>query len=344
LKGIREEPEVAVSFEKAYGCLAGLALGDALGMPTECMTQERIAEEFGTICGIVAAPAWHPHSALPFGNITDDTEQALALADIYSRGEKMTAGSAARAIVAWADAQGSRLELYVGPSTRRALEALRNGADPRQSGLHGTTNGAAMRVAPIGIVHAGQFDRVLSDTVEASMPTHGTTLAISGAAAVSFAVCEAMTRSATVESVLNAAMRGAAEGREHGAWVWTAPLEHRIALAVRLAREARGEDEARESLYRYVGVDITVVDTVPTALGLVALTGGDPMRAVLHAAQIGGDTDTIGAIAGAICGALSGIEAIDRDMLSVVERVNGLELVRVARNLVAASQKWERMT
>lgn len=333
---------MAALLDKAYGCLAGLALGDALGMPTECMTPERIAAEFGAVRGIVATPAWHPHSALPFASVTDDTEQALALADIYARGVKMTADSAARAILAWADAQGSRLELYAGPSTRRALDALRNGADPRESGRQGTTNGAAMRVAPVGIVHAGHFDRVLADTAEACLPTHGTTLAISGAAAVAFAVCEAMTDTATVDSVLQAAMRGAVEGREHGAWVWTAPLEHRITLAVRLVQEAQGETMARDSLYRYVGVDITVSESVPTALGLVALAEGDPMRAVLNAAQMGGDTDTIGAIAGAICGALSGIRTVDQEMLSVVERANGLNLAKVAESLVAAASMVER--
>ena len=328
--------------EKAYGCLAGLALGDALGMPTEFLTPERIAAEYGPIRGLVSPAAWHPHAALPYGSITDDTGQTLALADIYRRGEAMTAERAARAIVAWADAQGPRLELFTGPSTRQALAALHSGADARRSGQKGTTNGAAMRVAPVGIVHAGDFAATLADTVEACLPTHGTTLAISAAAVVSYAVCEAMTERATVESVLAAAQRGAVDGREHGAWVWTPPLEHRIALAVRLVRESADEAAARQALYRYIGVDIAVTESVVTALALVVLSEGDPQRAVLHAAQLGGDTDTIGAIAGAICGALAGIAAVDRDLLASVERANGLDLAQTARGLVAAAEEMER--
>jgi len=254
----------------------------------------------------------------------------------------MTAESAAQAILSWADAEGPRLELYAGPSTRRALDALRKGANPRQSGQQGTTNGAAMRIAPVGIVHAGDFPATLADTVEACLPTHGTTLAISAAAAVSYAVCEAMTARATVGSVLAAAQRGAIDGRQYGAWVWTPLLEQRIALAVRLAHEAKDDVAARESLYRYIGVDIAVTETVPTALGLVALTAGDPQRAMLHAAQIGGDTDTIGAIAGAVCGALSGIAAVDQDLLATVERANGLDLAQIAQGLVAAARTMER--
>ena len=331
-------------FEKAYGCLAGLALGDALGMPTEFLTPERIAAEYGPVNGLVAAAHWHPHAALPFASTTDDTGQALALANIYLRGEPLTAARTAQAIVAWADAEGPRLELFAGPSTRQALAALRSGADPRQSGRHGFTNGAAMRIAPVGIVHGGDFAATLADTVEACLPTHGTTLAISAAAVVSYAVCEAMTERATVESVLAAAQRGAIEGRQHGAWMWTPPLEHRIALAVRLVRESPDEAAARQALYQYIGVDIAVSESIPTALGLVALSEGDPQRAVLHAAQVGGDTDTIGAIAGAICGALSGIAAIDRDLLARVEQANGLDLARTARGLVAAAKQMERNT
>jgi len=55
-----------------------------------------------------------------------------------------------------------------------------------------------------------------------------------------------------------------------------------------------------------------VTESIPTAFGLVILAGGDPMRVVRYAANIGGDTDTIRAIAGAICGALRGIGAVDR--------------------------------
>lgn len=331
---------MATVLAKAYGCLAGLALGDALGMPTEFLTPERIAAEYGPLSGLVSPPSWHPHAALPYASITDDTAQALALAQIYRRGQPMTAEQVAQAILAWADAEGPRLELYAGPSTRRALTALRNGQNPRESGRQGTTNGAAMRIAPVGIVHPGDFAATLADTVEACLPTHGTTLAISAAAAVSYAVCEAMTERATIESVLSAAQRGAVEGRQHGAWVWTPLLEHRIALAVRLVSESPDEVAGRQALYRYIGVDIAVSESIPTALGLVALSAGDPQRAVLHAAQIGGDTDTIGAIAGAVCGALSGIEAIDRHLLATVEKANGLDLAQVARDLVTAAARY----
>jgi ADP-ribosylglycohydrolase len=304
-----------------------------MGMPTEFMTPEQIKAEYGGVNTLVSAPHWHPHSVFPAGRITDDTEQALALANIYIREGYMSADAAARAILDWAAAQTGHLERYLGPSTRQALKALHAGASPRKSGHGGKTNGAAMRIAPVGIVNTGDLDQTLLDTVEASLPTHGTTLAISGAAAVAFAIATAQEPDATLTDILEAAAEGAIRGRSQGTWTWTPPIEKRIALALQLVRLAENENEALQSLYDHVGVDLTVSESIPTALGLVALAEGDPMQATRHAANIGGDTDTIGAIAGAICGAMQGIDAVDRDLLALIEETNGLDLAAVARHL-----------
>lgn len=323
---------------KAHGCLAGLALGDALGMPTEFMTPEQIAAEYGRVEGLVASPTWHPHTALPAGSITDDTGQALALAQVYLRDGRMTAAAAGRALLEWADANQEHLDLILGPSTRQALEELRSGADPRHSGRAGKTNGGAMRIAPVGIVRTGDLDAAVADAVEACLPTHGTTLAISGAAAVACAVAEAMRETSSLADVLDAGMEGAVRGREHGAWVWTPPLEMRIRLAVRQVRAAENEAQALRALYDTVGVDMLVTETIPTSFGLVVLAEGDPMLAACYAANLGGDTDTIGAIAGAVCGAWQGVGAIDQAMLDEIERVNGLDLETIARDLAAVCE------
>lgn len=335
--------ETAPDLAKAWGCLAGLALGDALGMPTEFLTPEQIAAEYGWVETLVSAPPWHPHATLPLGQITDDTEQTLALAGVYRSQGRMSAEALAQALIDWAVSKGAQLSRILGPSTRQALAGLRAGTSSRESGRAGKTNGAAMRIAPVGIVNAGDLEGALRDTVEACLPTHGTTLAISGAAMVACAVAEAMRSGATLDSVLEAAVEGAICGREYGAWTWTPPLERRVALALQLVRQAENEVGALRSLYEYVGVDLTVTESVPTSFGLVALAEGDPMRAVRYAANIGGDTDTIGAMAGAICGALQGIEAIDRAMLARVEAVNQMQLMTVAQELVALKAARRQM-
>ena len=65
--------------DRARGALYGLAIGDALGMPTQLMSHQEVAACFGVLDGFQAAPASHPiASGLPAGSVTDDTEQAAA--------------------------------------------------------------------------------------------------------------------------------------------------------------------------------------------------------------------------------------------------------------------------
>ncbi len=316
------------TLSKATGCLAGVALGDALGRATEFMTREAIRERFGWLDRFAAPPEHHPGHGDPLGVITDDTEQTLIVARLLAEGGPLTPERMAAALVAWAREHDGPASPYLGPSTRRALAALMGGASPHETGKGGTTNGAAMRVAPIGIVHVGDHEAALADAAAASTPTHNTHNAIQAAGAVACAAAAAMREGATVASVLAAGQEGARRGRSLGGWSWATPLERRIELAVRLVGEARTTDEALDLLYGYVGVGLDPAESVATAFGLVCLAQGDPMAAILYGVNIGGDTDTIAGIAGGVCGALRGIEALDATLVRQVEQVNGLEILR----------------
>jgi ADP-ribosylglycohydrolase len=73
--------------ERARGALYGLAIGDALGMPTQMLSREDVAAHFGVIDGFREASSDHIIAAgLPAGSITNDTEQALLLADVLLSG------------------------------------------------------------------------------------------------------------------------------------------------------------------------------------------------------------------------------------------------------------------
>jgi len=320
---------------RACGCLAGLALGDALGMPVEFLSRQEIVRQYGWVDRLIQAPTGHPHRGFALGSISDDTGQALAIARAYEEGGVLTAEAAARELVGWAGSLSPQAyRALAGPSTRQAIELLVQGAGVPQSGRYGTTNGAAMRAAPVGLANPGRLEAALSDAVAASLPTHGTTTAISGAAAVACAVSEAVAARSTLESILQAGKTGAEKGRAYGAWHWGTPLEGRIELAERVVRENPDPLQALELLGRYVGADSLVAESVAAAFGIVLLSAGDPMRAVILGANLGGDTDSVAAMAGAICGAWRGIEAIDPGLLSVVEAANHLHLAETAARLV----------
>jgi ADP-ribosylglycohydrolase len=322
---------MATLISKATGCLAGVALGDALGRATEFMTREQIREKFDWLDHFAAPFDAHPGFADPLGIITDDTEQTLLIARLLATGEPLTPERVAHALV---EAERVHPSPYLGPSTRRALARLMEGASPYETGTQGTTNGAAMRVAPIGIVHAGNFDNALRDAVAASIPTHNTHNAMQAACAVAGAIANAMTRDANIETIIAAAQDGAQRGRAFGAWSWATQLEKRIELAVRLAREANNLDDAMHALYDYVGVGLDPAESVASAIGVVVAARGDPMTAIFAGVNIGGDTDTIAGIAGGICGALRGVESLDEKLVRQVENVNGLNFASIAEKLV----------
>lgn len=327
--------------DRIAGCLAGLAIGDALGMPTEFLTPQQIRAEFGWIDHFVPAPAWHPHACFKPGQVTDDTGQTLAVLHALGEDGRLTAGAIARELLRWADSEGDTLTVIVGPSTSRALELLRLGADPHESGKQGKSNGAAYRAAGLGLLHPPGSPRLVEQVVETCLPTHGTTTAISGAMAVAYATAAACIEGTSIEDVLTAAREGAVIGREYGEWAWSTPLEKRIDLAVKLVHSGPTEQAVLEGLYNFVGTDMLVAESVAAAFGVVLLAEGNPMKAVVYGANIGGDTDTIAAIAGAVCGALGGIGAIDSDLLRQVENINRLDLAGEARRLEAIAVRLE---
>ena len=91
--------------ERALGALTGLALGDALGMPTQSMSPARIRRCYGTITGLRDAVAEQPIApSMPAGSVTDDTEQALILAGLLiDGGGHVDPHHLAEALLTWED-------------------------------------------------------------------------------------------------------------------------------------------------------------------------------------------------------------------------------------------------
>lgn len=328
---------MTADLDRALGALYGLAVGDALGMPTQLLSPTAVQAHFGRLDGFVPAAAGHPVAAgLPAGRITDDTEQAILLGQgLVDGGGRLDPQRFAQALIAWERDVAARGGLdLLGPSTRRALDALNAGVPPAEAGRFGDTNGAAMRIAPLGIAcPPDPLPALVARVAETSRPTHNTGLAIAGAAAVAAAVSAGVAGAGWREALaaaVEAARLGAAEGR----WVAGADVAARIAWAVDLVHGLSEADAGRQ-IARLVGTSLATQESVPAAFAALAATGGDPWRAALLAAGLGGDADTIGAMAGAIGGACAGLAALPAAAVATVRQVNGLDLEPLARALLA---------
>lgn len=321
--------------DRAAGALWGLAIGDALGMPTQLLSRAQILERYGEITGFEAPSPEHPVAAgLRAGTVTDDTEQALLLAEHLRPEGRLDQGAWARALATWEDGMRARRSHdLLGPSTRAALRAFQDGVPVEEAGRGGATNGAAMRVTPLGIaVAAGDLGVLVDRVVDASLLTHNTSVALSAAAAVAAAVSSALD-GASAADMEEVAVRAADLAVQRGRWVAGASVARRIEAAVAGVRRL---DPGSLAGYvaDVVGTSMASQESVPAAFAFVAAFPDDPWRVVRAAAAVGGDCDTIAAMAGAIAGARSGVAGFPAEARRVVRTVNGIDLESVARRLV----------
>ena len=321
----------------ALGALYGLAIGDALGMPTQLLSPEDVDRRFGMITWFQPAPDDHPIAAgLPAGHITDDTEQALLIARLLIDGHgRIDPHTLANALAHWEREMVRRGSLdLLGPSTQRAISAVAAGTSVEEAGRFGDTNGAAMRVTPVGIARPVEdFDGLLEAVVDASGVTHNTTLALSGASAVAAAV-SAGVGGASLDGAIQVGLSAARAGRNHGAWVAGADVAARIEAALDGVR-GLASDELVQFIRNVVGTSVATQESVPAAFAVLQATQeAGAWEACLLAASLGGDSDTIAAMAGAIAGACQGIGAFPADALDLIRTVNKLELEPIAEQLL----------
>jgi len=323
---------------RAVGALYGLAVGDALGMPTQSLPRAQIVASYGPLIETFEpAPPDHPFAAgMPAGSVTDDTEQALLLARLLIEGGgRVDPAELARRLLAWERSMRERGSLdLLGPSTRRAIAELLAGADIDLAGRLGATNGAAMRIAPVGIATPGADLGVLVDrVVEASLVTHNTGVALAGAAAVAAAVSAGID-GATVTEATRVAAAAAERAAGRGHWVAGGDVSARIGWAAELAA-GLSPDAAAPAVSALVGTSLAAQESVPAAFAVLAASPDDPWLACRLAASLGGDCDTIAAMAGAIGGACHGVEAFPAPARRTVDQVNDLHLAEIAGDLLA---------
>jgi ADP-ribosylglycohydrolase len=323
--------------ESALGALYGLAIGDALGMPTQLMSRQAITNRYGAIRTFEPAADNHPLAAgMAAASVTDDTEQAFLVARLLIEGHGHVDGRVfAGELVRWEDGMRARGSLdLLGPSTKRAVEAVIEGESVDESGRYGTTNGAAMRVTPVGIaVDSSSLDDLVDRVEEVSRVSHNTGVAIASASAVATAVSAAID-GADQAGAMGLAIDAARIGADRGYWVASADIGARIQLALGFANPA-DTDRSLTQIYEVIGTSLASQESVPAAFGIVRLFPGAPWEACLAAASLGGDSDTVAAMVGAISGALYGVDAFPAAARNIVAQVNSLEFESVVDELLA---------
>jgi poly(ADP-ribose) glycohydrolase ARH3 len=276
------------------GCLLGLALGDALGGRFEAQSAEAIRQRFPTVAELFDYPSdelWY----------TDDTQMALGVAEtLIAHGEIIESELCKAFVTNYVPSRG------YGRGARAVLEAMEEGRDHNAvaeryfpGGSFG--NGAAMRVAPIGLRFRNDPQRIKEQARLSALPTHRHPLGIEGARLLALGVGLA----SQLEEIQPPAFLGLL--LEHCS---LADFRQRLQLAQAVRCPA---DLAA------LGNGIEAIESVPTALASFALTPCSYSETVGNVILLGGDTDTLAAMAGALCGAYLGVQGLPSRLIDLLE-------------------------
>lgn len=269
------------------------------------------------------------------GQFTDDTGQALTILDsLIETDFKPVSKNIAEHILEWAKKENAFENNILGPTSKVTLKLFEEGKSAKEFSDEAVSNGAAMRIAPIGtLFEPEQKEKLCHYVAEVSRVTHTSDVTIAGASMLAMAVASAM-RHEDREKMIEDALSVEAYAMSLGASTVSLSLGARTRLGVSLAKEyAEDKTAFLEHLYNLVGAGVNTSESVPAALA-IAYYSFDVKECALLCANLGGDTDTIGAMATAICGGAEGIKGIPKEYIEVIKKANHIDFEPYAEEIL----------
>jgi ADP-ribosyl-[dinitrogen reductase] hydrolase len=299
------------------GCLLGCAIGDSICLPYEGMSPKRIRK-------IVRMPLKH-HFFIGHGMVSDDTDHSLFVAQSLAI-NTTDPDKFARAL-AW------RFRFWllcvpagIGLATLRSIVRLWFGVPFSKSGVYSAGNGAAMRSAIIGVVHCDNSELRQRFITASTRITHTDPKAEYGAQAVA-GISAYVTRNGSKPTVpeLEKILLDSGEGDE-----WNETVEKTIAAC----RSGKIEYAITPKGIKR-GISGYILHTLPVAVAAWHLHFGNFRKTIETVVQLGGDTDTVAAIAGSLAGITCSKENIPEDWISgIIDRPHSVQYIYcLAENL-----------
>lgn len=288
------------SRDRFAGALLGLALGDALGAPFEGGVLERL---LWRLIGMSRGKRrW-----------TDDTQMSLDLAESLIAKSRVEPDDIAQRF-----AQSYRWSRGYGPGAARVLAQIRRG-EPWQAANRAVYpqgslgNGGAMRAPVIGAFFHHDLNALAECTRATARITHAHELGQAGAVLIALTTALALSKRSPSEITAHLTTCR-----------WPEPLAAKLDLATRWL--GTGYYASLHEVRRSLGNGMTALDSCVTAVFIgIRHFDSDFSELLTFAAALGGDVDTIGAMAGAIWGAHRGRSALPPAALQSLDRLEYLE-------------------
>ncbi|MBU3923764.1 MAG: ADP-ribosylglycohydrolase family protein [Nanoarchaeota archaeon] len=308
--------------DKFKGTIVGAVAGDALGMPTEYISQSTLNKHYGGKVTQYQNPHRdHPNAHLFAGQYTDDGQQIIASAKSLIKQNGFNIKDFAKSLGEWGHKCDTipGYDRYSGGTSLLSTLKLYNGTDPSKSGGHSPTCGAAMRIAPIALFYHSDENLLTKYTTESTTMTHTNKDAIESALIISHTVRNLLTGKNPLESIL--------EARTHINGKLTENIDYVI----------RNKNSHPLEIAQTIGASELVYQTIPCAISCFLYSPNSFEETLINAANlIPGDTDSIACIAGTLTGARNGYEAIPEKFKTKLEDISLLEIL--AEQLFEISQ------
>lgn len=362
---------------RVRGIVLGTAYGDALGAVVEKLNFKDIKEKYGLVTDL--NQKWYKHDWAPElrnyrvrgeGTITDDTLMTLALMEVYNTekrhidsydmGKEFVKEIAFKPkYIPEFGKEALVIDRLFYPEKFIFLRHTLANCDPRQGGIGNMVNcGAAMYIAPVGIINAGNPGAAYNEGINFAMG-HQISYGLEAAGVLAACVAQALIPNVTIESIIETAIFFAKDGTKKA-------IEKICEKAIEIKEKKddyefvvnefhkiikefspMGDDVNRSAdklgipSDHYTPSRLYSIEELPLALGFIIVYGGDFKKSVIAGINSGRDTDSIGVMIGAILGAMYGENVITEEELEVLENTSKQKLLdnsdkfyKTAKNII----------
>lgn len=284
--------------DKYRGCLVGLAIADALGVPVEGFSQKEIAGKYGQVTDYV-------DSQYGIGAWTDDTSMTLAIAESYLQFGECRIDDIAQRFIHWSKVDGRG----IGITIRKVLDLIDSGTEPHEaakvvwesSGKFLAPNGALMRCAPIALARIFDDEKLKDETTSVGLITHADPRSTDSCVLYNFLLADLI------------------RGIDNPIDEYKELIENQTVKDTVSGLNSYNLQNLPNSGY--------VIDTLRIALWTLA--NCDTFEdTVITAVNLGGDADTNAAVAGALAGAKFGLSSFPPRLLDKLQQVE--RITRIA--------------
>ncbi|MBS3819412.1 ADP-ribosylglycohydrolase family protein [bacterium] len=311
--------------DRIAGSFYGLLTGDALGCPVEGFSSPKIRRNFGRVTEMEERDR-------PKGLHSDDGQQAIMVCDSVLAFPKNPGKVFAKLIVDMYKTRpwgGFPMGLHrgTGGNFRRTVKSLAGGADWNQAASVTAGNGAAMRIAPLGLFFREDRDGLAQAVVNLSRVTHGDIRGISAASAVAYVTAKGVNWRNEASSLADEEITGFLEkvedlsshklNREENKHDFSEAIkELLLSLKAPQNEVLKNIEKAanRSSFFPGGPTSGYALASVVTSLYMF-FTSQDFENTLIDTVMLGGDTDTTGAMVGGMCGAVYGLTSIPQRWL-----------------------------